>query len=325
MKTVTAELVQGKKVLLRLDIDVTIENGQILEPFRLEAGLETLKLCLENANSVTCMGHIGRPGGVEVPELSVEPVVSWYEEKLKEMQLPPGKFNFLENLRFEKGEDEASVDYAEELAAMGDFLVIESFASHRPAASTTILAALLPHAAGLRFAKEVEELKKVRENPTRPMVAIIGGAKIEDKLGVVNQMAKSADAVLIGGKLPKEIHEKGLTFPPNVLVARMAENGFDLDPEVAQKFADIIKASKMVVWAGPMGKYEEEQYREGTRVLAQAIVDANVYSVIGGGDTITALSGVNLLDKMSFISTGGGAMLKMLADGTLPTIDALNR
>jgi phosphoglycerate kinase len=324
MQTVTADLIKDKKVLLRLDIDVPIENGQILEPFRLESGLDTLKLCLENAQTVTCMGHIGRPGGVEVAELSVGPVVAWYEDKLKDLHLPEGKFNFLENLRFENGEDEASEEYAKELAALGDFLVIECFASHRKAASTTVLASLLPHAAGLRFAKEVEELTKVRENPHRPMVAIIGGAKIEDKLGVVEQMSKSADAVLIGGKLPHEIKEKGLTFPPNVLVARMNESGLDLDPEVAQRFADIIKAAKQIVWAGPMGKYEDEAQREGTRILAQAAAESDVYSVIGGGDTITALSGVNMLEKMTFVSTGGGAMLKMLADGTLPTIEALN-
>ena len=323
MQTVSAQLIAGKKVLLRLDIDVPIENGKILETFRLESGLETLKLCLAHAESVTCMGHIGRPGGVEVPELSVGPVVAWYEEQLKDLQLPEGKFHFLENLRFEKGEDEASVEYAHELAKMGDFFVLEAFASHRPAASTTVLASLLPHAAGLRFAKEVAELTKVRENPHRPMVAIIGGAKIEDKLAVVEQMSKSADAVLIGGKLPHEIKEKGLTFAPNVLVARMNESGFDLETEVAEKFADIIKAAKQIVWAGPMGKYEDEDQREGTRILAQAAVDSGLYSVIGGGDTITALSGVHMLDKMSFVSTGGGAMLKMLADGTLPTIEAL--
>lgn len=323
MQTVSADLIKNKKVLLRLDIDVSIKDGKILEPFRLESGLDTLKLCLEHAESVTCMGHIGRPGGVEVPELSVGPVVAWYEEQLKDLHLPEGKFNFLENLRFENGEDEASEDYAKELAALGDFLVIECFASHRKAASTTVLASLLPHAAGLRFTKEVEELTKVRENPHRPMVAIIGGAKIEDKLAVVEQMSKSADAVLIGGKLPHEIREKGLTFAPNVLVARMNESGFDLDPEVARRFADIIKAAKQIVWAGPMGKYEDETQREGTRMLAQAAAEAGVYSVIGGGDTITALSEVDMLDKMSFVSTGGGAMLKMLADGTLPTIEAL--
>ncbi len=324
MQIVSPELIKGKKVLIRLDIDVAIEDGKILEPFRLESGLDTIKLCLEHAESVTCMGHIGRPGGVEVSDLSVGPVVAWYEHQLKDLQLEPGKFNFLENLRFENGEDEASLEYAKELAVLGDFLVIECFASHRKAASTTVLATLLPHAAGLRFAKEVEELTKVRENPHRPLVAIIGGAKIEDKLGVVEQMSKRADAVLIGGKLPYEIKEKGLTFPPNVLVARMNESGFDLDPEVAQKFADIIKAAKQVVWAGPMGKYEDEDQREGSRILAQAAADSGVYSVIGGGDTITALSLVNMLDKISFVSTGGGAMLKMLADGTLPTIEALN-
>ncbi len=323
MQTVNADLIRGKKVLLRLDIDVPIENGKILEPYRLESGLETLRLCLENAEQVICMGHIGRPGGVEVPELSVGPVVAWYEEKLSDMNLPEGKFNFLENLRFEKGEDEASVEYATELANMGNFFVMEAFASHRPAASTTVLASILPHAAGLRFAKEVAELTKVRENPHRPMVAIIGGAKIEDKLAVVNKMAETADAVLIGGKLPKEIAEKGLTFSENVLVARMNETGFDLDLEVAEKFADIIKACKQIVWAGPMGKYEDPQFQTGTKILAQAAVDAGVYSVIGGGDTIAALSAVDLLDKMSFVSTGGGAMLKMLSDGTLPTIESL--
>jgi phosphoglycerate kinase len=323
MQIVSPELIKGKKVLLRLDIDVPIENGKILEPYRLESGLETLKLCLEHAESVTCMGHIGRPGGVEVPELSVAPVVAWFEDALKDMQLPEGKFNFLENLRFEKGEGDATIEYAQELAKLGDFFVMEAFASHRPSASTTVLPTLIPHAAGLRFAKEVEELTKVRENPLRPLVAVIGGAKIEDKLGVVEEMSKKADAVLIGGKLPHEIKEKGLNFPGNVLVARMNQSGFDLDLEVAAKFADVIKAAKQVVWAGPMGKYEDPEQREGTRLLAQAMVDAGVYSVIGGGDTITALTGVQMLDKMSFVSTGGGAMLIMLAEGTLPTIEAL--
>jgi len=323
MQTVTPELIAGKKVLLRLDIDVPIENGKILEPYRLEAGLETLKLCLEHAQSVICMGHIGRPGGVEVPELSVGPVVAWYEEALKDLHLPEGKFNFLENLRFEKGEGDASIDYAKEIAAMGDFFVFEAFSSHRPAASTTVLPSLVPHAVGLRFAKEVKELTKIRENPERPLVAIIGGAKIEDKLSVVEEMSKKADAVLIGGKLPHEIKEKGINFPGNVLVARMSSSGFDLDLEVAQKFADVVKAAKQVVWAGPMGKYEDEDQRAGTKILAEAIAEAGVYAVIGGGDTIAALSGINMLEKMGFVSTGGGAMLLMLADGTLPTIEAL--
>ncbi len=323
MQTVTPELIAGKKVLLRLDIDVPIENEKVLEPYRLEAGLETLKMCLEHAESVICMGHIGRPGGVEVSELSVGPVVAWYENALKDMKLPEGKFNFLENLRFEKGEGDASIEYAKELAEMGDFFVMEAFSAHRPAASTTVLPTMLPHAAGLRFAKEVEQLTKIRENPERPLVAIIGGAKIEDKLGVVEEMSKKADAVLIGGKLPHEIREKGINFPGNVLVARMSSSGLDLEAEVAQKFAEVIKAAKQVVWAGPMGKYEDVDQREGTKILAEAIEEAGVYAVIGGGDTIAALTGINMLDKMGFVSSGGGAMLIMLAEGTLPTIEAL--
>ena len=156
---------------------------------RLLAGMDTLGLCLEFATSVTICGHLGRPERKEDPSLTVKPIVDWIEEGYGHIQLPVGKLHILENLRFEPGEDASDPVFAKELASHGDFYVYEAFASHRPAASTTIVPTLLPHAAGLRFAAEVEELTQVRQNPIKPMVAILGGAKVEDKLPVIKVMA----------------------------------------------------------------------------------------------------------------------------------------
>ncbi len=341
MQVVNAQLIEGKTVLLRLDLDVALspattptthqtESGQIVtsnlvvaEPYRLEAGFETLKLCLDHAKSVIVMGHIGRPEGKEVPELSIAPIVDWIETKLGNTELPEGKLHILENLRFEAGEDAADLEFAKELAQMGDFFVNEAFASHRPAASTTVLASLLPHAAGLRFAKEVEVLNHVIKEPKKPLVAVIGGAKVEDKLAVVESLAKVADAVLLGGKLLHEIREKNMTFPNNVQVGRLSDDGFDLAPETIMLFQGIISRAAQVIWSGPLGKFEDG-HNAGNRAVAGAITYSGADSIVGGGDTIACLISIQMLDKMKFVSTGGGAMLKLLAGGTLPTIESLN-
>ncbi len=181
----------------------------------------------------------------------------------------------------------------------------------------------MPHAAGLQFAKEVEELTSLKQHPKKPFVAIIGGAKIEDKLPVLQTFAQIADAVLVGGKLPEEIKAEGLTLPSNVLVAKMNEQGTDLSVEVADAFRGVILSSKQIVWAGPVGKYEDG-FIEGTKALAQAVIESGAYSVVGGGDTITVLDELGLLNKFSFVSTGGGAMLEFLVKDTLATIEALS-
>lgn len=323
MRVVAPELIQGKRVLLRLDLDVPLKDGRIEDDTRLLAGMDTLGLCLEFATSVTICGHLGRPGGKEDPSLSVKPIVDWIEEGYGHIQLPPGKLHILENLRFEPGEEACDMNFAKELASHGDFYVFEAFASHRPAASTTVVPTLLPHAAGLRFAQEVDELIQVRDKPIRPLVVILGGAKVEDKMPVIKAMAQSADVVLVGGKLAAEIKEKGIeNLGANVMVGKLTEDGFDISDETVGAWSNLIKTAKEVVWNGPLGKFEDPK-NGNTQKIAQAIIDSKAKSIIGGGDTISAVTQYGLVDQFTFVSTGGGAMLNLLADGTLPTIEAL--
>lgn len=327
MQVVAPELIQNKRVLLRLDLDVPLreENGQMIieDDTRLLAGMDTLGLCLEFAASVTICGHLGRPGGKEDPKLSVKPIVDWIEEGYGHIQLPVGKLHILENLRFEPGEDAADPEFAKELASHGDFYVYEAFAAHRPSASTTVVPTLLPHAAGLRFAAEVDELTQVRENPVRPLVAILGGAKVEDKLPVIKAMADKADVVLVGGKLAAEIKEKGIEgLGANVMVGKLTEDGFDISDETVGAWTNLLKTAKEVVWNGPVGKFEDPKYNQSEKI-AKAITESGAKSIIGGGDTISAVTQYGLVEQFTFVSTGGGAMLKFLADGTLPTIEAL--
>lgn len=335
MKIVTAQLISGKKVLLRLDLDVVLgkDTGgrlQVTDDFRLKAGLPTLKLCLENAQQVIVMGHIGRPEGKEVPDLSVAPIYQWLIDQNLRSHLESGKLKLLENLRFEEEEDRADENYAKQLAELGDFFVNEAFAAHHRAASTTVLPTLLPHAAGLQFAKEVEVLTKVRENPQKPLVAIIGGVKLEDKLPAVEALSKIADAVLVGGKISKEIKDHQAH---NVMAGKLNNEGIDLAPETVESWKNIIKGAKMIVWNGPMGRINNEELTmknlgsaKGTCDVAQMILQSDAEVIVGGGDTVGFLEKVGLLEQFEnkgFISTGGGAMLEFLVRGTLPTIEAL--
>lgn len=327
MQVLAPELIENKRVLLRLDLDVPLreENGLMVieDDSRLLAGMDTLGLCLEFAASVTICGHLGRPGGKEDPKLSVKPIVDWLEEGYGHIQLPEGKLHILENLRFEPGEDDSDPAFAKELASHGDFYVYEAFAAHRPAASTTVVPTLLAHAAGLQFAAEVEELTQVRENPIRPLVVILGGAKIEDKMPVIKSMSGKADVVLVGGKLAAEIKEKGIEgLGANVMVGKLTEDGFDISDETVGAWSNLIKTAKEIVWNGPLGKFEDPKNNQ-TEKIAKAVIESDAKSIIGGGDTISAVTKYGLVDKFTFVSTGGGAMLKLLADGTLPTIQAL--
>ena len=340
MQVVSPDLVKGKKVLLRFDIDVPIQNGKVVDDFRLKAGLPTLKLCLENAEQVIIMGHIGRPGGREVLELSVEPIHDWLVENDLRSHLSSGKLKLLENLRFEVGEEGCDLEYANKilkLAASGEprfqrvqndddnlFYVNEAFAAHHPSASTTVLPTLLPHAVGLRFAEEVQKLTEVRENPERPLVVIIGGVKIEDKGPAIEAMSKIADTVLVGGKLASELGQKYHDRDTNVLAGSLTEDGMDISQKTVEEWEPIIRGAKMIVWNGPLGKVEEEKYSKGTEEIARAIIDSGAQSLIGGGDTIKVLNRLGILEKFSFVSVGGGAMLKFLTEGTLATIKALD-
>ncbi len=326
MQIVSAEFVKDKRVLVRMDLDVPLhfdgEKWVVSESFRLEVGIPTLHLCLEFGKEVTVIGHIGRPKGIEVKDLSIEPIYDWFMEYGFARDLNNGRLKLLENLRFEKGEDEADLEYAKQLAEFGDCFVNEAFASHHKAASTTVLPTLLPHAAGLRFAKEVHTLENVRGNPQRPLVSLVGGVKVEDKYDAVIALSKFSDYVLVGGLLPQKIKEQSLEVPSNVRLGKVNDSGIDLAAESMNEFMSILKTSKEVIWGGPMGKYEDPRGNYSDLQLAQTITGSSIKSIIGGGDTISSLS--QFLDKFDFVSSGGGAMLEFLSKGTLLTIEALN-
>lgn len=333
MQTVSAGLVSNKKVLLRMDLDVPIKDGRVTEDFRLKAGASTLKLCVDYAEEVVMMGHIGRPAG-EDPNFSVEPIYDWLNSHGFGSALESKKLRLLENLRFESGEDKADLAYAKEILKLVQndnnniFYVNEAFAAHHPAASTTVLPTLLPHAAGLQFSKEVAMLTKVKDNPAKPLVAIIGGVKVEDKLPAALALSKIADYVLVGGKIAKELSDGSHSpreagqLSDNILLAELTEDGEDIAQGTVDSWQKVIMQAKMVVWNGPLGKVEDPK-NDQSRKIAQFIIDSKAQSIVGGGDTVAFLDKEGLLDKFSFVSTGGGAMLEFLGYGTLPTIEAL--
>ena len=322
MQIVRAEMLKNRRVILRLDLDVKIENGLVVDDFRLKQAIPTIKLCLENAQSIRVIGHIGRPAGKVVGSLSVQPIIKWFQQH----HLQSDNLIIEENLRFNSQEEQCDLAFAKQLARNTDLYINEAFAAHHPAASTTVLPTLLPHAAGLRFAKEVEVLTNVRKNPKRPFVAIIGGIKLEDKLPAVLQLSKIAEAVLVGGLLAQNIKDQKVEIPMNVMLGKLADNGLDMADETVESFIKLIKNAKQIVWAGPLGKYEVAEGNLGNKKLAEAILQTKAEIVIGGGDTLAAISKLGILeqfDKLAFVSVGGGAMLKFLSEGTLPTIKAL--
>lgn len=354
MQVVTSEFVKNKKVLLRYDIDVQITAGKVTEDFKLRAGLDTLRLCLENASKVIIIGHLGRPFETaedekkgNLQDLSAKPIQEWFEKKLgqkvefaqnlEEAGQSTSKIVLLENVRFFHGEvpgaeyhatcisKTCDIDFAHQLASLGEVYVNEAFSAHNKGASTTIVPTLMPHFTGLHFVKEVEVLLGVRNNPKKPFVAIMGGAKVKDKLPVINMLAEKTDAVLVGGKLVAEIKEQNVSLPKNVMVGKLSEDGFDIASETVLSWSNLISKAAQIVWNGPLGKFEDPK-NDATKKIAQMVLGSGAEIVIGGGDSVAALDQYGLLeqaDKKAFISVGGGAMLKLLSDGTLSTIEAL--
>lgn len=354
MQVVDAKFISGKKVLLRYDIDVQITNGEVTEDFKLKAGLETLKLCIQNASKTIIIGHVGRPFETAADEkngnpeqLSAKPIQVWFEKELgmevefaqtlEQAAASNSKLILLENIRFFHGEElgpvyhatctskTCDIDFAHKLASLGDIYVNEAFSSYRPAVSTTVLPTLLPHGVGLHFLKEAEILLKVRNNPKKPFVALIGGAKVKDKLPVINVLAQKADAVLVGGKLVAEIREQDVQLPKNVLVGKLNEDGFDISPDTTESWRSLIMKAAEIVWNGPLGKFEDPKYDQSGKI-AHLVLDSGAEIVVGGGDTVSLLGSLGILgryEKKAFVSVGGGAMLKLISDGTLPTIEVL--
>jgi phosphoglycerate kinase len=339
--------VSGKKILLRLDLDVPLtETGEIADATRLKAGEETLHYLLNNHATVVVAGHLGRPKGEVKEKESLASIALWYAKKfnlkvetVKLQQFTGWKladnFFILENLRFFEGEETDDDVFAQSLAALADIYVDDAFAvAHRNAASNVGITKFLPSFAGIQLQKEVEGLGKVLENPQRPLVVIVGGAKLETKLPLVEKMHHFADFVLVGGKLVQETqdilkmqHEQ---LPPSpsgqksvLLVADPNADGLDITQNSVENFLQVIANAKTVVWNGPVGKTGKDatsDSEKGSTLLAQGIINSGAYAVVGGGDTLEFLDSKKLLEKFSFASTGGGAMLSFLSGEPLPAL-----
>lgn len=313
-----------KRVLVLCDLDVPIEDGKILDSTRLEKVLPTIKYTIDRGAKPIIAGKVGRPNGEFKEELSTRHLEVFFNSHLGE-----GVYEILENLRFDSREKENNAEFARELVqkTSADLFVNECFSTaHNEHASTVQIPQLLPTYLGENFAKEIDALLKVLDGPDEPVVSIIGGAKIETKKPVITALQKISQKVLIGGKIGLQWEDE---IPENVVLPTdYADDQKDIGPDTISKYKEILKSSKTVIWAGPMGLYEEPKYNKGTMAIARAILDAQTsYVVIGGGNTIDALNKMSILDKFEekgHVSTGGGAMLQFLAKkGNLPAILAI--
>lgn len=307
---------KNKRVLVRCDFNVPLsEKGEILCDFKIKQTLPTIEYLINAGAEIILMSHLA--GGA-----SLKPV----GERLAE--LLGRRMNLLENLRFNKGEEENNDNFARELAKLGDIFINDAFAEcHRAYASIVGVPKYLPSGAGLLLEKEIKTLKQLVENPKKPLIAIIGGAKVETKAKLIEKLSQTADFVLIGGLLNKEITPtlKGRGSDRSVGEGKIigAGEGLDIPTADLDVFKEKIVLAKTVFWNGPLGKIEEEQFSKGTKELAEAIIKSGAFSVVGGGETVEFINRIGLIDKFSYVSTGGGAMMSFLAGEKLPGLKAL--
>lgn len=337
--------VENKRVILRVDFNVSVENGKAKEVFKIKAAKESLDYLLSKNAKVAIMTYFGRPEGKVDPKFSMEQLVLSSQEvlgvkikfvsdcigeKVKEglNNLQDREVLLLENVRFYPGEESNDAEFAKQLGENFDIFVNDAFGqSHRQQASISGVTKFVPSFAGFCLQKEIENLDKVKNNPIKPAVAIIGGAKIETKLPVIKFFEEKYDYVLVGGKIANEAIDQGISFSGKVILPEDFEGGtgerFDIGPKTREKFSAIIKSAKTIVWNGPVGKFEEEAYAKGTQTVFEAVVQSDAYTLVGGGETLEILEKNNAMDKISFVSTGGGAMLEYLGGGKMPGIEAL--
>ena len=338
--------VVGKRVLVRVDFNVPLENGRVADDTRIRAALPTIRYLLEEgASEIVLCSHLGRPKGPD-PAYSLKPV----EAHLRTL-LDDERVRLLENTRFEPGETKNDPAVARELAAQADLYVNDAFGSaHRAHASTEGVAHLLPAYAGFLLERELQELGTLLEGPEQPFVAIVGGAKVDDKIGVLESLSERADAVLVGGKMAEELSARNgaqarlpgdrLVLPTDVVAAasfdadaeiRVAPAdevpegwlALDIGPETRTAFAERITSSRTVFWNGPMGVFEWPRFAAGTKAVAEAVAAAEGHTVVGGGDSVRAVEELGLANRVDWISTGGGAALELLEGKELPGVAAI--
>lgn len=388
-KTIEDIEVKGKKVLVRCDFNVPLKDGVITNDKRIVASLPTIKYLLDNGAKVILCSHLGRPKGEVVPEFSLKPVAARLSELLGievkmacdvvgecaqklASELKEGEVLLLENVRYEKGETKNDPELSKKFASLADIFVNDAFGSaHRAHSSTTGVADYIPAVGGYLINKEIEFIGGALEAPKRPLVAILGGAKVADKIGVITNLIDKVDTLIIGGgmaytfmkalghsigdslldaenvELAKEMmakaEAKGVKFiiPVDNRVGKEykedTENmvvpsdeipdgwmGLDIGPKTEKLFADALTDAGTVIWNGPMGVSEWDNFASGTIAVATAVANSGAISVIGGGDSVAAVTKLGFADKMSHISTGGGASLEFLEGKELPGVAAAN-
>lgn len=388
-KTIEDIDVKGKRVLVRCDFNVPLKDGVITDDKRIRASLPTIKYLLENGAKVILCSHLGRPKGEFKPEFSLKPVAArlsellGFEVKIADdvvgesaqalaASVKEGEAVLIENVRYEKGETKNDPELSKKFAALADIYVNDAFGSaHRAHCSTTGVAEHLPAVCGYLIQKEISVMGTALADPKRPFVAILGGAKVSDKIGVIENLLDKVDTLIIGGgmaytffkaqghtigtsiceedkvALAKETMEKaaqkgvkfllpvdnkvGREYDPNTESMVVDSDdipegwmGLDIGPATQKLFSDAIKGAGTVVWNGPMGVSEWDNFAEGTIAVAKAVADSGAISIIGGGDSAAAVQKLGFADKMTHISTGGGASLEFLEGKELPGIAALN-
>jgi phosphoglycerate kinase len=346
----------GKRVLLRADFNVPIEDGRVTDDFRIRAALPTITWLQEHGAHVTACSHLGRPKGKPDPRYSMEPV------RVRLAELAP-RVDLLDNLRFDPGEEGNDPNFVATLVAGQHAYVNDAFgAAHRAHASIVGPPQTLPSAAGRLLQHEVEVLSALRENPKRPFLAVLGGAKVSDKIGVIDALSKVVDDLAIGGGMcftflaaqenpigdslfePAQVDEcrrllqagthihlpediVGLASDGTVATygTRLPDGvkGLDVGPGTAAAFADLVTDARTVFWNGPMGLFEDDRFAAGTRTVAEAMASTKAFTVVGGGDSAAALAEFGLQDDVDHVSTGGGASLELLEYGDLPGLAAL--
>jgi len=336
----TAE-VGGKRVLVRADLNVPLEDGAVADDTRIRAAVPTIRLLLDrDVAEVAVCSHLGRPKGHD-PAFAIAPVAARLAELVADDRL-----RVLENTRFDPGETKNDADTARRLADGMDLYVDDAFGSaHRAHASTEAVAHVLPAYAGLLLIAELEHLGRLLGDVERPFVLVAGGAKVEDKLGVLRNLGGRADTVIVGGKMAEELRD-GATLPfpvelPSDVVAAAsfaadAESrvspyddlpdgwlGLDIGPDSRARFGELIRGAKTVFWNGPMGVFEWEPFAGGTKAVAEAVAAVEGYTVVGGGDSVRAISELSLDDDVDWVSTGGGASLELLEGKELPGVAAI--
>lgn len=328
--------VRGKKILVRADLDVPERDDT-----RLKDLVPTLQFLIESQAKIILIGHRGRPGGEVRGEFSLAPVsarlakllgcqikfiydITGAEAEKEANEVGPRNIIMLENLRFDSREERNDDEFSKKLASFGEIYVNECFAdAHRTHASIVGIPKFLPHFAGFRLIQEVQNLGKVLESPVHPVVIVVGGAKA-DKAKYADKLLEVADWVLVGGLLPRMVESYCRDDDKLcVVAANLVPSGRDIDETSATNFAAIVSNAGTIVWNGPLGEYEDTANRRGTETVAHAIAESGAFKVVGGGDTIAVLQNLGILDKMDWVSSGGGSMLEFLSEGDLVGIKVL--